>query len=72
MDCTYIALFYTNCVLKVLYNLASHSPIHTQWVAAAMQGAAKLTGGKLGFNVLPKDTLTCWTVGAGIEPPALQ
>ena len=43
MDCTYIALFYTT-VLKAFYIVASHSPIHshihTQWEAAAMQGAA--------------------------------
>ena len=63
MDCTYITLFYTDRVLKALCNLASHSPIHTT--------AAKPTGGKLGFSVLPNDTLTRWTVGAGIKPRTL-
>ena len=42
---------------------ALHSPIHTHIhtpvAVETMQGTNQLTGGNLGFSVLPKDTLTC-------------
>lgn len=49
--------------------MASYSPIHThEWVSAALQGAASLTGNNLESSVLPKDT-TMYSDGAGLEPP---
>ena len=67
----YSAFLCTRCLLKALYNgpfihtlggeAASH--IHTPMVAT--------TGGKVGFSVLPKDTLTCRQEEPGFEPPTL-
>ena len=60
MDCTYIVLFYTT-VQSIQSTLHfgltfTHSLIHTQWVTAAMQGAAKSLEAPSALSVLPKDT----------------
>ena len=58
---------------KALYNIASHSPIHslihTPAAVSAMQGDPARRE-QLGFGVLLKDTSTLGQVEPGIEPPS--
>ena len=46
-----------------------HSHIHTPMVAGY---AYQLTGGNVGFSVLPKDTSTCGQEEPGFEPPTFR